>query len=76
MKFEPVTVSVKADPPAVAELGLKPLTPGTGFGAVIVKLTPFDVPPPGVGLNTVTVAVPAVAMSEADIEALTCVALT
>jgi hypothetical protein len=30
----------------------------------------LEVPPPGVGLNTVTLAVPAVAMSEALIEAL------
>ena len=30
----------------------------------------MEVPPPGVGLNTVTLAVPAMAMSEARIEAV------
>ena len=33
----------------------------------------MEVPPPGVGLKTVTLAVPAVAMSAARIEAVTCV---
>ena len=35
----------------------------TGIGAFIVKLTPPDVPPPGGGVETVTVAVLAVPMS-------------
>jgi hypothetical protein len=45
-------------------------------GALIVNVCAFDVPPPGVGLNTVTFAVPAVAMSAAVIAAVNCVALT
>src|SRR4029077_17508033 len=40
---------------------------------LIVKVKPFEVPPPGVGLNTVTVAVPAWAMSVARIEAFSTV---
>ena len=36
----------------------------------------MEVPPPGVGLKTVTLAVPAVAMSAARIDAVTWVALT
>ena len=36
----------------------------------------MEVPPPGVGLKTVTLAVPAVAMSAARIAAVTWVALT
>src|SRR5260370_18902965 len=39
-----------------------------------VKLTEFDAPPPG--LVTVTLKVPAVAMSEAGMAAVSCVALT
>ena len=38
--------------------------------------TAFDVPPPGAGLNTVTFAVPAVAMSATVIWAVSCVLLT
>ena len=35
--------------------------------------TAFDAPPPGAGLNTVTLAVPAAAMSAAVIAAVSCV---
>ena len=37
---------------------------------VTVKGAPLDVPPPGAGLTTVTVAVPALAMSAAGIAAV------
>ncbi len=70
MKLLPFTVSVKADPPAVADEGARLLTPGTGLGAIIAKLWALEVPPPGAGLYTVTVAVPAVTMSEAGIAAV------
>ena len=40
-----------------------------------VKSKAFEVPPPGAGLNTVTLAVPAAAMSLAGIVAWTCVLL-
>src|SRR5882724_3947308 len=45
-------------------------------GAVIVKVRAFEVPPPGLGLLTVMLAVPAVRMSLAGIEAVNWVALT
>ena len=70
MKLVPVTVRVNAEPPAVAELGLKLLSVGTGLGAIMVKLSTPEVPPPGVGLKTVTLAVPAEAMSVARIDAV------
>ena len=69
MKLVPFTVRAKSGPPAVAEEGLKLVVVGTGLGAMIVKLWALEVPPPGVGLKTVTLAVPAEAMSEARIEA-------
>ena len=69
-KLEPVTVRVKADPPAVAELGAVEVRVGTGlFPAVTVKVFPAEVPPPGAGLKTVTVGLPAVAISDARIAA-------
>ena len=68
-KLLPFTVSVNAEPPTVAELGERVLIAGTGL--LIVKVWALEVPPPGEGLNTVTLAVPAVAMSAARIEAVT-----
>ena len=41
----------------------------------MVNVSAPDVPPPGVGVNTVTEAVPAVAMSPAGTAAVNCVAL-
>ena len=64
------------------------LSVGLGFGALIVTRAEVnshqdgwrgeapEVPPPGAGLNTVTKAVPAVAMSPAEIVAVSCVLLT
>lgn len=70
MKLLPVTVRVKAAPPAVAELGEIVVRVGTGlFAALMVKLLPAETPPPGAGLKTVTEAVPAEAMSAAEIAA-------
>jgi len=60
-KSVPVTVSVNAGPPAIAELGSSAVIAG---GLTIVTVTAFDVPPPGEGVKTVTAAVPAVATSE------------
>jgi hypothetical protein len=71
----PVRVNVKAAPPAVAEVGAVEVSAGPA-AALIVRDRFADVPPPGVGLVTVTVAVPAVAMSAAVIAAVSCVALT
>src|SRR5260370_20065733 len=44
-KFEPLAVSVKAGPPAVAVLG--EMLVRDGGGVVTVKVTGADVPPPG-----------------------------
>jgi hypothetical protein len=77
MKLVPVTVRVKADPPAVAELGEMVVMAGTGlYAAVLVKVWAEEVPPPGVGLKTVTLAVPAAAMSDAGMAAVSWVAET
>jgi hypothetical protein len=54
----PLTVSVKAAPPCTTVAGLRLISSGNGFGAVIVKLLAGDVPPPGAGLVTVTLTVP------------------
>src|SRR2546421_318449 len=63
-RFVPVTVRVKPGPPAVAEVGVRPVEVGTGLlAAVIVNVWGLDVPPPGAGLKIVTCAVPAAAMS-------------
>jgi len=45
-----------------------------GGGEEIVKLKAFEVPPPGVGLATVTLAAPAEEMSVAGMEAVSVVA--
>jgi hypothetical protein len=70
----PVTVRVKAAPPAVALLGESEVM--TGGGLVTLKLTPAEVPPPGAGLVTVTGNVPTVAISAVVIAAVTWVELT
>ena len=76
-KFVPLTVNVKAAAPAVTLVGEIDVSVGTGFGALAtLKTTAVEVPPPGVGLITVTLALPAVAMSEARMAAVSCVALT
>ena len=71
MKFVPVTVSVKEEPPAVVEVGEIELVVGTGF--TIVSVCALDVPPPGVGFTTVIDPVPPFAMSTAGTIAVTCV---
>jgi hypothetical protein len=74
-KLVPFTVKVNAAPPAVAELGESPLVVGTGLLAgLIVNVCTLEVPPPGAGLNTVTWAVPAAAISVAGIDAVNWVA--
>jgi hypothetical protein len=46
------------------------------LGAVIWKKTTFEVPPPGLGLTTVTLAVPANTMSAASMAAVNWLLLT
>jgi hypothetical protein len=74
-KFVPLTVKVKLDPPAVALLGERVVIVGTGTGET-VKLTAFEVPPPGAGVFTVMGKFPTAVMSETRICAVTFVALT
>jgi hypothetical protein len=69
----PFTVRVKAAPPALALVGDKELIVGVGFP--IEKLRAPEVPPPGLGLVTVMLAVPALAISEPGTCAVSCVAL-
>ena len=63
----PFTVSVKAAPPAFAELGLSEVMTGE-----MVKVTPFEVP---MSLDTVTVTVPAVTIRLESTWAVSCVAV-
>ena len=72
-KPAPLSVSVNAAEPATTVEGDSELTVGAGL--LIVNDAAFDVPPDE-GFVTVTVAVPAVAISAAVIAAVNCVALT
>jgi hypothetical protein len=69
-KLAPVTVSVNADPPSVAEVGLRLVIAGVGM--VICNVVAVD----GVPLVTVMLALPPLAISAAGIAAVTCVPLT
>src|SRR5262249_33680263 len=69
----PVTVSVKAALPAVTLAGLRVLMLGVGFTGATVSGRAADVPPPGAGVNTVTLGVPAAATSLAGMAAVSCV---
>ena len=60
LKFVPSTVKVKATLPAANELGPRLVSVGT---ALTLKNTPFELPPPGGGLDTVTLAAPPMATS-------------
>jgi hypothetical protein len=73
IKFDPLTVRLKPAPPAVALDGLRLVR--TGTPDLIVKVNALEVPPPGVGLNTVTDADPTAAMSAAVMEAVNWLAL-
>jgi hypothetical protein len=71
MNCVPLTVSVKAWVPATAEDGEIELIVGTEFSAgLMVKVAAAEVPPPGVGFCTATLAVPAELRSEAGIVAV------
>jgi len=77
-KLDPLTVSVSAPEPAVALAGCSVLIAGTGLfaAALMVNVSAFDVPPPGVGLVTLTAGVPTLATSVARIAAVSCVPFT
>ena len=73
MKLLPLAVNVNVAAPAVTEVGAMEVNNGEGFE--IVKVDADDVPPPGVGLNTVTLAVPGVSTSDDCTVAVSCVVL-
>ena len=73
LKFVPVTVRVKAAP-LVALVGESETSVGNGLFTVNGEFP--DAPPPGAGFVTVTLNVPAVAISAAVMDAVTCVELT
>ena len=60
---------MKPELPAVRDDGLRLEMAGTG-GSLTVKVRTLEVPPPGPGEKTVTLAIPAAAISEAGIVAL------
>jgi hypothetical protein len=66
----PLMVRVKAALLAVREDGLMLEITCMG-GLLIVNVRALEVPPPGAGVNTVTWTVPAIAISEVDIVAVT-----
>src|SRR4029434_7767912 len=66
----PVTVSVKAALPAVTLAGLRLVMVGVGFTLATVNERAPDVPPPGAGVNTVMLGVPAAAISLAGMAAV------
>jgi hypothetical protein len=71
----PVTVNVNWAPPAAALLGLNVVAVGAGLFIVNVK-PGVDVPPPGAGLTTVIVDVPAVTIFAAGTIAVNWIAET
>lgn len=75
-KLLPVSVRMNAGPPAIAEFADKDPNVGAGFVALIVNVCGLEVPPPGVGLNTVTEAEPTAEMFAAGTAAVTWVTLT
>jgi len=60
----PLTVIVDPMDPTITVAG--EIADTTGAGLLTVNVEEVEVPPPGAGLVTVTVALPAVATSEAD----------
>lgn len=72
-KLDPLAVSVKALPPAMAEFGDK--LDSEGVTALMAKASALEIPPAGAGLKTVTEPAPAEAISEDEIDACSCVLL-
>src|SRR5579864_316420 len=77
VEFIAITARVKVCAPTGAQLGSRELIVGIGFVPLLMaKFSILDVPPPGVGLATVTDAVPADAIAAAGMAAVNCVELT
>lgn len=74
VKFVPLTVMVNVESPTVFEVGEIEVVVGAGL--LTVKVCAFEVPPPGAGLETVMLNVPAPVKSDDGIEAVNCVELT
>jgi hypothetical protein len=70
-KFVPVTVSVKAEPPAGAQAGLRLVMVRGGMR--IENVSAFEAPPPGAGLKTVIGTFPVAVILAAGTVALNCV---
>src|SRR6267142_539692 len=64
-KSLPVTARMNGGLPDAALEGTRVEIDGSGFEGLMVKVSALEVPPPGVGLNTVTLAVPAAVRSDA-----------
>src|SRR6266850_76380 len=62
-KLVPIRFKVKPEPPAKAEFGFNEARVGVGLS--VVNTTALEMPPPGAGFETVTLAVPATATSAA-----------
>jgi hypothetical protein len=75
-KFVPFTVSASVLRAAATEVGDSDVIDGTGLLELTVNVAAFEVPPPGVGLTTVTLGEPLLAISGAGTWAVSCVALT
>jgi hypothetical protein len=73
-KLLPFAVSVKAAPPAVAEVG--PILVSPGPGLLTVKVCEFEMDKKGVGLETVMLAVPVVVILLEGTTAVSWVSLT
>jgi hypothetical protein len=71
VKFVPVIVTTLPTTPLVGVMFVT-----AGQAGLIWNVSAFETPPPGAGLKTVTLAVPAAAMSLAGICAVNCVPLT
>jgi hypothetical protein len=66
MKFIPVTVNRKPELPALSADGLRDPKEGEGFeAALITNSADPELPPPGIGFVTLTLAMPDVATSVA-----------
>ena len=76
VKPEPFAVRVKSCPPAIIDPGENQEITGVSWPGITVKPMALELPPPGVALNTVTLAMAALATSAAGTAAVSRVLLT